>query len=213
MKKNIFLLSGLGADERVFQKLDFSEYNPVFLQWLSPIKNETIEEYAKRITEQITEENPIIIGLSFGGIMAIEIGKIIKTYKIILLASVKTSYELPPYYRFAGALGLHKILPIFALKRSNFISDWFFGAESHSEKTLLKQILEDTDPIFLKWAIDKIARWKNKTILTNVIHIHGTADRVLPIRFVRCDIFIPGGGHFMTLNKVKELEEVFEEYI
>ncbi len=213
MKQKIVIFSGLGADERVFQKLDLSLYSPVFINWVSPFKNETIEAYAQRIKEQITVQNPVIIGLSFGGIMAIEIGKLIKTEKIILLASVKTADELPFYYRFAGSLRLHKLLPTLVLKRPNFISNWFFGAESDSEKVLLKQILADTDSVFLAWAIDKIARWKNKTLLSNIFHIHGNADRILPIRFVRCDVTIAGGGHFMTLNKVEELKEILEKCI
>ena len=104
--KDIYLLSGLGADHRVLQDLDFSGYNITFIKWIQLIKNESIEDYAKRLTEQIITQNPIIIGLSFGGIMAVEIGKLIDTERIILIASAKTKFEIPFYYSFAGSLGL-----------------------------------------------------------------------------------------------------------
>ena len=135
--KEIFLLSGLGADHRVLQDLDFSGYKTTFIQWIQPLKNESIENYAKRLIVQIKTENPIIIGLSFGGMMAVEVGKLINTEKIILIASAKTKFEIPSCYRFVGSLGLHKLLPASSMKQPNFISNWFFGTESEKDKALL----------------------------------------------------------------------------
>jgi esterase/lipase len=204
--KDVYILSGLGADERVFQLLDFSSFNPIFIKWISPIEQETIESYSTRLLEQIKAKKPTIIGLSFGGIIAIEIAKQIKTEKIILLASVKTKNEVPFYYRLAGLIGLHKLLPTKLLKKQNFITNWFFGATSIKDKKLLKQILSDTDVNFLKWAIDKIVCWANQTKVENVYHIHGSKDRILPKSFVKCNLLVTNGGHLMTLNKTKEID-------
>jgi pimeloyl-ACP methyl ester carboxylesterase len=203
--KQIYLLSGLGADFRVLQDLDFSGYNATFIEWIQPLENELIEGYAKRLIEQIKTKNPIIIGLSFGGMMAVEIGKLINTEKIILIASAKTKLEIPFYYRFAGSLGLHRLLPANLMKQPNFISNWLFGTESRNDKVLLASILRETDSKFLKWAIDKIVNWQNVIIPLNLKHIHGAADRILPYKFVTADIKVVGGGHFMTTNKVDEL--------
>ncbi len=133
--------------------------------------------------------------------MAVEIAKQIDTENVILIASAKTKSEIPFYYRFAGQLGLRKLLPTRLLKSSNFITNWFFGTTSTFDKQLLKQILIDTDPTFLKWAIDKVTRWTNKTQTKNLFHIHGTSDRILPFKFVNCNLTIKNGGHLMTLNK------------
>jgi hypothetical protein len=91
------------------------------------------------------------------------------------------------------------------LKQPNFISNWAFGAVSAADKALLAAILKDTDAHFLKWAINAIVHWQNTIALENLYHIHGTADRVLPIRFVNCNYSITGGGHFMTVNKASEV--------
>ena len=93
------------------------------------------------------------------------------------------------------------------LKTPNAFSYWFFGIESNSDKKLLKEILKDTDAVFLKWAINAIVTWDNKTQPMNVIHIHGTSDRILPIAFAKVDVKIENGGHFITLNKAQELSE------
>ena len=211
--KNVYIFSGLGADKRVFQKMDFSEYNATFVDWISPSKTEKIESYAKKLTEQIKHEKPILIGLSFGGIIATEIAKIIDTEKIILIASAKTKSEIPNYFRISGKLKLHKLLPAKLMKMPNFFSFWFFGTENEDDKKILSEILKDTDENFLKWAIDKIVNWKNETEHKNIIHIHGSADRILPINFVDCQIKVKNGGHFMTLNKAKELNEILKRAI
>lgn len=208
---NIYVISGLGADERVFHKLEFGGVSPTFIKWIDPNKRETLEEYATRLREQITTSNPVLIGLSFGGIMAIEIAKQIKTEKIILLASAKTKFEIPSYYRSAGRIKLYNYIPAKLLKKTNFIVFWFFGAKTEEDKNLLKRILLDTDPKFFKWAIDKISRWKNELILDNILHIHGTSDRIFPIKNVRCDLKIKGGGHLMTLDKADELNEILNK--
>ena len=81
--KNVYIFSGLGADKRVFQKLDFSYCNATFIEWTAPLRHESFEHYASRILSQIKHENPILIGLSFGGMMAVEVAKLIKTEKEI----------------------------------------------------------------------------------------------------------------------------------
>src|SRR6478609_5267876 len=115
----VYIVSGLGADERVFQYLDLSGYDIKHIQWIIPVKNESLQEYARRLSAQIKHEKPILIGMSFGAIMAVEIGKFIKTEKIILLSSVKTKNELPAYLKLIGKLRLHKLSPASLLKFPN----------------------------------------------------------------------------------------------
>jgi pimeloyl-ACP methyl ester carboxylesterase len=211
--KNIYIFSGLGADERVFRNLDFSEYSVTFIKWLIPQKKESISKYAARLLHQIRTEKPILIGLSFGGIAAIEVAKLIETENVIIIASAKTKYEIPFYYRWAGRFGFHRILPARFLKKSNFLTNWFFGKTCDFDKLLLKQVLFDTDLNFLEWAINQIVHWENVTLIQNVTHIHGSKDRILPKRFVGCDRIVKDGGHLMTIHKSDELNAVLRKTI
>lgn len=213
MKKAIFIFSGLGADERVFQKFDLSNFEVIYIKWIIPQTNETIEEYATRLVCQITDKNPILIGLSFGGIMAIEVSKQIETEKILLISSVKTRKEIPFYFRFAGKLRLHKLLPAKILKSANFMTKWFFGTSSKFDKEILQQILRETNPIFLKWAIDCLLHWSHDQAMENVFHLHGTKDRILLNRFLKCDLLVKGGGHLMVLNKATEVSEIINDQL
>lgn len=213
LKKEVYIFSGLGADERVFQRLDLSDFSATFIKWVVPQENETIEQYAKRLRNQISATKPTLVGLSFGGLMAVEVAKQIETEKIVLISSAKTKKEIPFYYRFAGQVGFHKLLPTGLLRNANFITNWLFGTSSTLEKQLLKQILHDTDPTFLKWAIDKATRWTNQTQTKNAFHIHGARDKILPVRFIRCDATIKKGGHLMILNKGDELRKILQQHL
>lgn len=206
--RKIYIFSGLGVDKRVFDKIDFGTLNIKFMDWIEPLENENLESYALRISETITDKNPILIGLSFGGMLAVEISKIKEVKNIILIASAKNKFELPLIFRLAGKLKFNKLVPNSILKKQNFITNWLFGINSDSEKKLLKNILQDTDLKFLKWAINEIVNWKNEISPQKCFHIHGNKDRIIPIKNVKTDFVIKNGGHFITVNKAKEIESI-----
>lgn len=210
MSKKLFLISGLGADERMFQRLNFHNFEPVFIQWISSKKNETISAYAARLSIQITDENPIIIGLSLGGMMAVEISKIIKTEKIILISSAKDKFEIPKLYKFAAYLNLNKLIPRQLYKRSNLFIFWLFGVKTKRDKNLLKEVLRDTDLDFVVWAINEILNWKNVKVPENLFRIHGSNDHLLPLKVSKPDFEIKNGSHLMVLNKAEDVSEALK---
>src|SRR4051794_35905388 len=93
--KNIYCISGLGADERAFERLKIAGCSLHFVDRIPPLPNETLFSYAGRMSERITEISPVVIGLSFGGMIAIEMAKQIPIEKLILISSVKTRNEIP----------------------------------------------------------------------------------------------------------------------
>lgn len=208
-QKIVYLISGLGADESIFQNLDFKNLKPVFIKWLVPQSNDTLKTYAIRLSAQIETTHPIILGVSFGGMIAIEIAKYIDCQQVIIISSAKTQYEIPLLYRFLGKLRFHRLIPIALFKQVNPITYWFFGMQTKTERNLLKTILENTDAIFLKWAIHAILTWQNKIIINKLIHIHGNQDRILPIKNLqKVDFEIENGGHLMIFNQATILNSL-----
>ena len=192
----------------MFQNFSFEGFEVVHIDWDLPLENETLQNYALRISENIKDENAILIGLSFGGILSVEISKIKKFKKVFLLSSAKTKFEIPFYYRFLGKLNLLRIIPSSILKRLNSLTYLVFGAKTNFEKNLLKDIIKNTDKHFLKWALHQIMNWKNENYSENIVHIQGDSDLILPHIFVKYDYLIKGGTHFMTLNQSKEIETI-----
>lgn len=211
--RQLYLFSGLGADERAFQNLHLAGCHPHFIQWLPPLPKENMAQYARRLAAQITTENPVLIGLSFGGMVAAEVARLMPVEKLILISSAKTRHEIPPYYRLAGRLGLDKLMPVKTCTKPGRLNDWLFGCQSKADKELLAQILRETDPVFFKWAIGQIVRWQNTALHHNLVHIHGSTDRILPIGFVRPDFTIKNGGHFMVVNKADEVNGILRQIL
>lgn len=201
--KELFLLSGLGADQRVFEFLDLSPYHITHVEWIDPLPKESIQAYAKRLLGQIHHPKPTLLGVSFGGMMAIEIGKLIPTEQIILISSAQTRSEIPSSFRWVGKLKFHHLIPDSFLNAPNAVLHSLFSVTESWEKELLDQIIRDTDPEFLRWALDRIISWENKTPLSNIISIHGTADKMFP--HAKADYSINKGGHFMVVNRAKEV--------
>ncbi len=209
--KELFLLSGLGTDKRIFDFLDLTGYNVHHVIWIKPGVKQSLADYAKMLLPQITKQKPILVGVSFGGIIALEIAKLIDVEKIILISSAKTSAAIPTYFKVMARLKLQRLMPPSAIKKPNEILFWLFGIDSEEHRNLLTSIMEDTDEIFFSWAIETITRWQHDAVVDRVIQIHGTKDRILS--FQTADFIVKGGGHFMVVSRAKEISDIIKNVI
>lgn len=211
----IYFISGLGADERVFQKLVLPQsWHLVYLQWIEPLPDESLSAYAKRMSAQIkTDKAFVLIGLSFGGMIAVEMSSFLQPKLIILISSVATKHELPPSFKALGKMGIDKVVPSSLLKTITPYTYWIFGSSTTEEKKLLKQIIDDTSPPFLKWAIHRIINWQQEHPPANMVHIHGTDDRIFPARYTKAHMTIKDAGHLMVYSQAGIISHLLVEKI
>ena len=211
--KKVYFICGLGADKRVYSFLDLSFCDPVYVDWIKPLDKETLESYALRLRKQIPDAHPIVVGLSFGGMLATEMAKADPQMKGIIISSNKTAEEFPGYLRAGRYFPFYKWMPGKMMKRSAHWIKWFFGRNGKEQKKVYLEIVRDVDTDFTKWAIHAILHWKNKIVPKNIIHVHGTADRLLPHRLVKADYIIEGGNHVMPMDSHKEISALLKELI
>jgi len=211
LTNELYLLSGLGADKRVFDFLDLHGFKLIHIDWIKPLEDEKIESYAHRLLLQIKTSRPTMIGVSFGGIIAIEIAKQIEINKLILISSVKTKADIPFRYRLAGNLWMNKLIPAPLYRKANFVVYWLFGIRKKKEKELLKTIMDDADNDFVDWATNEIVTWENEKQVPNVVTIHGTADRIFP--FKEADHKVEHGGHLMVVSKADEVSRILRSIL
>lgn len=211
----VYFISGLGADERVFQFLDLPGIEKIYIKWIDPQDQESLASYSKRLITQIElTEDVILLGISFGGIIAQEIAKIIPCKKVLIVSSIKSPQEFSWQLSLVSSCRIYKLFPAKILKWSNLLTaDYYFSTTSKKESQLLHQIIKETDNRFMLWAIDRLMTWKNTNPQKNIIHIHGTSDRIFPISPIKSDIKVQGGGHFMMVNKSVELSKIIMENI
>ena len=211
--KKVYFISGLGADKRAFSFLDLSFCEPVFIEWIIPLKNESLQGYALRLKEQIKEPGAIVVGVSFGGMLATEIAKTDSAAKVIIISSNKIKKEFPKIFLIGKYLPVYKWLPSGLLKKGTIIRSLFFSPKGEKQKRIFRQILSDTDTNFTKWAIYSMLHWQNQVIPDNVTHIHGTSDKLLPYHLVKADYAIENGTHLMIMNQHEEISDLLKKLI
>jgi surfactin synthase thioesterase subunit len=210
MNKTIYCISGLGADERLFKYLDLPGYTLQVLQWPEHRPVDNLVSYAYKMSEQIQEPNPILLGVSFGGMLAIEIAKKLKASQTFLISSVQSAKDLPFYYRWAGSLSLTSLIPDVLINEPSEIQEHLFGVEGEEDKALLRHYLINADPPYIRWGLRVILEWENDEYPLHVVHIHGTSDRVIPIP-KGVHYRVQEGGHMMVFNKAEEVSKLVAE--
>lgn len=209
--KKIYCISGLGADDRVFKKLKIKNANLINLPWPDYERSDNLPYYAQRLSAMIEDDHPTILGLSFGGMLAIEIGKQRDVKQTILISSAKTKEEVPEFGRVVKALVVSELVPAFIYKTPNKILNEKFGVETEEDKELLKGILQDSDGQFMRWAMKAVSTWEGKHYNEPVLHIHGTSDGIIFPENVTPDYWIEGGGHMMVYQRAEEISNIINK--
>lgn len=210
---NIYFLSGLGADERVFKKIILPDgYNAIHLKWIENLPNEELNSYCKRFSKLINTEKPFMLaGLSFGGIVALELSRIIKPEKIILLSSIKSRNEMSPMLKLIDFLKIGQLAPEKIYKSVNIFIDWLFGLKEQEARNLFYEIINDSNAKFNKWCAIKVLTWNSKIEFKNITHIHGDADNMFPIKYLKADYIINGGGHFAIHSNAEKVNQALAD--
>lgn len=211
---NVYFIPGLGADRRVFKNLLLPEgFNPVYVDWIKPMPEESLSSYAHRLYQSFQPNHPyVLVGLSMGGMIASEIARIDPPETLVLISSIPNSQCLPPYYRKAAAINLHRLIPV-SLFKSLAVMKRFFTTETPEDKRMLKAMIRAVDPSFIYWALEAILSWKMEEPIPNHIHIHGSGDMLLPIRYIKPTYVIPGGGHLLVMNRAGEVNKILSEVL
>ena len=206
----VYFMPGLAASTTIFEhiKLPEDQFEMFFLEWFLPNDKESIESYAKRMNENILHENPVLIGVSFGGILVQEMAKLIPTNKVIIISSVKSNTEFPPRLKMAKATKVYKILPTQLLANVELLVKYAFGSTIVKKRLkLYEKYLSVRDKKYLDWSIENVLLWPQKSADENTIHIQGDADEVFPIKNIQNCIVVKGGTHIMIINKFKWFNE------
>ena len=208
-KISVYFMPGLAASSLIFERivLPDSLFEVRLLDWELPIANESLKDYAKRMAEKITASNPVLIGVSFGGILVQEMAAFLNPLKVIIISSVKSNIEFPRRMKIAKTTKAYKLIPTSIFSNMEKLSAFSFGKSIAHRLKLYERYLSVRDVHYLDWAIERIVLWDRTQVDPNVIHIHGDADEVFPIQYIKNCIVVKGGTHIMILSKYKWLNE------
>jgi pimeloyl-ACP methyl ester carboxylesterase len=211
---DVYLIPGMGTDYRVFNDFDLEHGNIHYIKWSEPGDTRSLEEYASLLADQIdTGRHYVIVGVSFGGMIGLEISRTLNNRNLILISSAKTASEIPVKYKPARVLPLHHMLGERLLRNTSEKKFMYKDILEPENRHLYRQMLIETGAGFLIRQMDMIVRWKNREYDPGILHIHGTDDRVLPARRIENAVWIEGGTHKMVINHPGTLCRIIDHYL
>ena len=180
----LYVVSGLGADFKVLEKITFPQnLEVVFLDWFIPEMREDFYHYVKRMADRIDDSEPFaLLGYSFGGLIVQEIDKIKTAEKVVIMGSIKSDKEKSRFIKLGEVTHLPRFLPqrMFNVKSAAVYSLARNIVDPKNPK--LMQYFTVRDTYYLKWSIEKVSAWKFDEN-PKVIQILGSKDIVFPLKY------------------------------
>lgn len=209
VKTHVYFMPGMAANPSIFKyiQLPKNQFEQHLLEWFLPENQMTLSEYALEMTKRISHENPVLIGVSFGGMLVQEMAKFIPVKKVIVVSSVKSSAELPKRMQFAKYTKIHKLLPTGIVNNVELLAKYAFGETVNKRLALYEEYLSIRDKSFIDWSIDQIVNWQPSFRPESMVHIHGEKDNVFPIANIKNCIVVQNGTHTMIIHRAKWFNE------
>ena len=201
----VYFMPGLAASPTIFEYINLppETFEVHLLEWVLPVGNESLKSYAKRMTEKVNDDNSVLIGVSFGGVLVQEMKQFLNPKKVIIISSVRSNLELPNRMKIAKSTKAYKLLPTGLMQDVELLTKYAFGDMLKKKLKLYEKYLHMCNKSYLDWAIEQMICWKRIKIDPEIIHIHGDADEVFPAKNIKQFINVKGGTHTMILNKYK----------
>ena len=208
----LYVISGLGADFKVLEKINFPEsLEVVFLDWLIPENKEDFHHYVERMAARVDDSEPFaLLGYSFGGLIVQEIDKIKSAEKVVIMGSIKSDKEKSRFIKFGEMSRITKYLPqsMFNVKSAAIYSVARNIVDPKNPK--LMEYFTVRDQYYLKWGIEKVSDWKFEEN-PKVIQILGSKDIVFPVKYSKPDYIVQNGTHLFPATKPKQVSKILNE--
>lgn len=212
--QRVHLISALGSDSSIYSQLSFDGSLTInHVEWLIPEKKETLESYCDRLIEEnnISSED-IVIGTSFGGIVATMISLKVNPKQTILISSISRKDEKPLNFKFMQIFRCHKVVPKFLMNKPEMVIGRCFGEVSEDEKLVLSEMIVKNDVDLIAWSVDQIMKFDNMTDPANLCKINGLQDKVFHVKYIDSD-FLLNGSHLMVYNMPGEVSSLLDSLI
>ena len=208
-KIHVYFMPGMAANPSIFKNIDLPKerFEQHLLQWSVPKVGATLSEYALGMTSQIKHKNPVLLGVSFGGMLVQEMARHMATRKVIVVSSVTHESELPKRMVFAKYTKIHKLLPTGLVTNMELLAKYAFGETVTKRLALYEEYLSIRDKYYLDWSLDQIINWKSTYRPEGMVHIHGEKDAVFPIGNINNCIPVKNGTHTMIIHRAKWFNE------
>ena len=211
MSARILLLTGMTPDKRVFDRMLPLLRSAVIVDWIEPMRHESIRDYASRLGQCMTkDDSTVVCGVSFGGIVALELASCIHARACVLISSVRSPKELPP--RFRAFRVLNPLTAELGMQMIGAMSS-YWPRPLRTAVTWRLMKLSGLSGAWHRWATAAVLNWDpcSQENAIPVFQIHGDRDKTFPIRYIDADYVVRGGGHVLPLTHGPEVAEIVSQ--
>jgi pimeloyl-ACP methyl ester carboxylesterase len=210
----IFLITGFALDKRAFSPLNLPA-EPFHLVDLVPAKpEESLRDYALRMAADLgVTKDDVVGGVSFGGMLALEMAKAIGARGLILIASCthprfirRRFLWLAPIARYLPEAFVRKVFTLVpaVLRWQNMLDP--------AGQALLADIMGHFPPKLLKTLPYKMLHWEGCEASAPLKQIHSTGDWLIrPNGDPALRITLPGPNHLITVSHPAEVRRFLME--
>jgi pimeloyl-ACP methyl ester carboxylesterase len=208
----LILLPGLNGDPRVFARQLDAFPHATIVSWPQPVLHETLCDYARRLAESIHPDRPCVIGgVSFGGIVAIEVARHLPAKACIVMASARDARGLPAHLRVLRPLAL--AIPAMILD-SAIGAGWTSAAMASPRVGRQIKRMSADEAAFRRWALRAMMTWKPiKPTACPIFQIHGTHDSSFPRGSHFADAVVANAGHMLTLTHAEAVNALVDKVL
>lgn len=208
-KIHVYFMPGMAANPSIFKNivLPSDTFETHLLEWFIPEKNMSLSEYAQKMNKKILQNNAVLVGVSFGGMLVQQMASLRSVRKVIIVSSVKDATELPKRMVFAKYTKIHKLLPTGLVNNVELLAKYAFGETVTKRLALYEEYLSLRDKVYIDWSINQIVSWKQPDFSDCLVHIHGEKDAVFPIGNIKDCIPVKNGTHTMIIHRAKWFNE------
>jgi len=80
-------------------------------------------------------------------------------------------------------------------------------------RRLMRQVILAGDDRFIRWALNAVLDWNNRTIPQPLYHIHGTRDEVFPISLTTPSHIVRKGDHMFMVSRPETVNQFLREVL
>jgi len=204
----LLLFPGMGADHRLLGPQARAFPDLVVPPWIPPRRGESLASYAGRLAPTIpADASSVIGGVSFGGMLACELARILRPRALVLIASASDPFFMSRYQRTAATVGPHAPSAVLRpLARWPWLVRHFLPTRDPGHAQLLVDMLGCCDVGFLKWSAGAIVSWRPEPFPADIpVHrLHGDRDNIIPLRRYEGQTVVRDAGHLVNLTQPEE---------
>jgi pimeloyl-ACP methyl ester carboxylesterase len=210
---HLYLLPGLGADGRLFDRIDFGAHGAHRIDWPAMPEGSSLRDYAEVLARRVdTNQAHALVGVSMGGMVAQEMALITRPARTIIISSWKGPQEMPMPVKLLRGTHAEKLLTPVFMKHALPMVRWQMGLETKADNDLFDAFVAATPLEQVRVQTAAVLGWEGPAEpVAGLVHIHGDHDRLMPISPIKGAEVIRGGGHFMVFNRAIEVGSAVHE--